>query len=327
MALTYTPGTTPREEWSAVVVQGNGINDAANLIGRLILPDYGVNEQNSHLIQATIPQADLLRIMDKIVAPGGDISETNMTFSDQTLTVPVRKEQIKIPLESELTYEKLFSVGAFAANKGSDKLDLTSEYLIEAQIFNTTNFGAATNSAVAYTQANLGSISFISDIYASIVRVRNKGEMPNTIVIPELVYMRIRQCPLVVAFVRGQLAAQVEVTTGTIQKAFADEGITQVLVGRARYNSAAYGSVSITTVWPTTYIWVGRCGIPFSKKQNGIETIQGVGGNIYWDKYGRHIVESFPWLINECSYVRCKTAELPYIVNTNCGDLIGTQYA
>lgn len=325
--ITYTPGTTPREELQAVIVQGRGLNEAKKLIGRKILPDYGVNLQNAHLINIQIPQADLLRIMDKIVAPGADIEQTVMQFGDTQIFIPVRKEMIKIPLEVELNYSPVFSAAAFAANCASDKLDLLNEYLIANAIFNTNTFGAATLSAVAYTLNNLASISFISDTYAMIELVRSQGEDVNTIVIPEQIYQRIRQAPLVVAFVRGQLQKQSDVTTGTIQEAFADEGIEQVLIGRARYNTAPFDQVNISLVWPNTYIWYGRCGTQFSDKENGIETIEGVGGNLYWDQYGRHIVESFPWMINESTFVRAKTAELPYIANPNAGALLNPQYS
>jgi hypothetical protein len=326
--MVYDNSTAiPREELSAVLVQGRGINESN--IGLQVLPAYGVNRRSAHLVQLTIAAAELLRIMDKIVEPGGDIERITMTFGDATVTLAIRKEEVQIPDEVELDYADYFSVEALGSQIGEDKLELTHEYLVANAIFNTTNFGSATNSAVAYTNANLATISLVADIYAAIEAVRQKGEEPNAVIIPSLVYQRVRQATLVVNFVRGYLQAQFEVTANTLQKAFADEGIEYVLVGRSRYNAAAKGATpSFTKIWPNTYIWVGRISPSFSAEDNGIETISGVGATLYWEPYGGLFqVETYRHEPQESNIVRAKTSGVPYIANPNAGTLIATQYS
>lgn len=321
------PTALPRQELQAVLIQGRGIN--SQNIWKQILPEYPVTKLNGHLINMTIQGAELMRIVDKIIQPGQRPERLTMTFGDQSYTIALRKEEVVVPDEVEKEYDDYFSTEAVYSQVANDKLELTVEYLTAAQIFNTTNFGAATNSAVAYTAANLGTISFIADVYAAIEVVRNQGEEPNTIIIPDLVYQRIRQASLVVAFVRGQLAAQSEVNTNTIQKAFEDEGIEKVLISRSRYNTAAPNATapSFTKIYPTTYIWVGRTGEKFVAEEGGIATIEGTGALLYWDEFGLIQIQSYRDEPVMSNIVRGLLAGVPYIANTNSGTLIGTQYS
>jgi hypothetical protein len=252
----------PRQEIAGVLQQGRGIN--AQNIGQQVLPMYGVDKRNGHLVSLNLAGAELLRISDKIVTPGANIERISLTFGGQTYSLVIRKEEVVIPDEIELEYSDYFSTEVVAAQTGLDRLELTHEYLTAAAILNTTTFGAATNASVAYTAANLGTISLIADIYAAIERVRDKGEDPNTIIIPSIIYQRIRQATLVLNFVRGSTSAAVEINTNTLLQAFADEGITKVLVGRSRYNSADSGQTPVLSrIWGSTLIWVGRTGDNF----------------------------------------------------------------
>lgn len=324
--IYMNPTALPREELQAVLIQGRGINKQN--IWKSALPPYPVTKLNGHLINMTIQGAELMRILDKIIQPGTKPERITLTFGDQSYTISLRKEETQIPDEVEKEYDDYFSTEAVASQIAQDKLELTLEYLTAAQLFNTSNF-TANNSAVAYTIANLATISFVADIYAAIEVVRNQGEEANTIIIPDLVYQRIRQCPLVVAFIRGQLAAQVEVNTNTIQQAFADEGIEKVLISRSRYNTAApnAASPSFTKIYPVTYIWVGRTGSDFISEENGIATIEGVGAVLYWDDFGLTQIMTYRDEPVMSNIVRALMAAVPYIANVNSGTLITTQYS
>jgi len=316
----------PREELVLILVQGEGLN--SDLIWKEILPEYPVDRRNAHLINATIATAELLRVADKVAAPGANVERITLTFGDQSFKVVIRKEEVLIPDEIEKDYGDYFSTEAFASRKGQERLDLLMEYLCAIAIFSTATFGAATNSLVAYTEANIATISFVADIYAAIEKVRDQGEQPNTVVIPAQVYQRIRRSSLVVAFVRGVLMAQQEVNTNTIQKAFEDEGIKKVVVGRARYNSAASGDTpSLQKVWPNTYIFVGKTGDKFNEEADGMNTVSGVGATVYWSEYGMREVQTYRDEPKESNVVRVKTSAIPYIANANAGTLIATQFA
>jgi hypothetical protein len=324
----YTnPTAEPRAELSAVVRQGQGFNKWN--IWSQILPQYGVTHKIGHLVNLTIALANMMRIMDKIVEPGADIERVNLSFGDQNYSLVIRKEEVVIPDEVEMTYSDYFSVEEVGTQGANDKLELTHEFLTGGAIFNTATFGAATNSLVAYTEANLATISFIADIYAAIERGEDLGEIYNTIIIPVNVYRRVRRALSVLQFVRGTLMAQVEVNEQTIQKALADIGIEKVLIGRSRYNSAGEGVTPavLSKIWPETYIWVGRTGDAWSADEDGIETVEGVGATLFWEKYGMNAVETYRDEPHEANVIRAKTSAVPYIANANCGQLIATQYS
>jgi hypothetical protein len=317
----------PREEIQAVIVQGRGIN--AQNICEEVLPLFGVNKRNGHLVQLGIANAELLRISDRIVTPGSNIDRTTFSLDGTTYTLAIRKEEVVIPDETELDFADYFSTEAMAAQTGNDKLMLTREYLCANAIFNTTTFGAAANSSVAYTAANLATISFIADVYTAIEKVRGQGEQPNTLIIPVQVYQRLRQATIVLNFVRGQLNAAYEINVNTIQKAFEDEGITKVLIGRSRYNNAVHGATpSLSLIWSNSSSWVGRTGDSFASQDGGINTVQGVGATLYWEPYGGpFIVETYRAEERESNIVRIKTSAVPFVANANAGTLIGTQYS
>lgn len=316
-----------REDLQAAVVQGRGVN-ALN-IGSKLLPRYGVNRRNGHLLTMGIAGMEMLRIMDKVVEPGSNVDRIQLSFDGQTYTVVVRKEEAGVPDEEELEYGDYVPLEAAAAQVLTDKLDLTHEYLTAAAIFNTTTFGAATNSAVAYTEANIATISLIRDIQDAIQRVRDNGEQPDTVVIPDKVFQRCRRATLVQNFVAGQLAAGKEVTSSSLQAAFADEGIKQVLIGSSMYNNAASKATpSVSKIWANTYIWVGRCGAGSATvSEGGVEMIDGVGATLFWDGFGAREIETYRDEPKASNIVRAKTSEVPTVLNSRGGTLLATQYA
>lgn len=315
-----------REDIAAVIVQGRGIN-ALN-IGQQVLPAYGVNRKNGHLLQLGIAGMEMMRIMDKIIAPGGDVERITLTFDGTTYALAIRKEEALLPDEITLEFEDYFPTEVAAGQILNNKLELTHEYLTAAAIFNTTTFGAATNSAVAYTAANLATISLIADIKASIRRVRAKGEVPNTVIIPGDVLSRAVMGTLVINYVTGQLGAGKDVNQNTLQAALKDEGITKVLIADSVYNNAAKNAApSLVKIWSNSYIWVGRTSDTATASEDGVETVDGVGATLFWEAYGRRMVQTYRAEERESNVLRAKTSEVPTVLNANAGDLIATQYA
>lgn len=325
------PNTTaiPRQDLSVVVRQGQGMNKLN--IGAKIFPRFGVNRMNGFLVKLGIAGMEMLRIMDKIVDPGGDVERITLEFDGQTFQLAIRKEEAVVPEERKLEYGDYFPVESAVAQLMENKMELTHEYLSSTALFNTTTFGAATNSAVAYTEALIATMNPIRDIQDSIQRVKDKGEVPNTVVIPDRVFARMRRATLVQNFLVGQLGAGKEVTAAGFQAALADEGIEQVLIGGSSYNNAAHKATPVMAkIWPNTYIWVGRVDTSFEASDDewdGVESVAGVGATLFWEEYGAREVETYRDEPRESNVLRAKTSEVPYVANGNAGDLIATQYA
>lgn len=326
----------PRQELSAVVREGEGIN--SQNIHSMILPPMSVNKRNVHLVKVKVANAQLARILDDyfITAPGANIERMTATLNDDSFSVVIRKREIQIPDEVEMDYADYLSVEGLFAQQGAEAVELTTEYLTALAIQNATTFGAGTNSIAAYTLANIATIDFFGDVVAAIERGFDKAEMYNTIVMSRQVFNRIRQATLLKNYVVSQLGKGSDVNGSNIQLAFADLGIKKVLIGSSLYNSAADGDTpSMSRIWNNTYVWVGNTadaavGADPSLTGGGISTIKGVGINAFWDSYtpdNGYGVDTYREEKTESNIVRAKTSKAPYIANANKGTLITTQYA
>lgn len=349
MPVFTVSSARPRQELALAIVEGESAIDG--LIGPKILPPMPITRRTAHIIKFGLADTQGLRIIsgDKwIHAPGTKFERIVAKIGDDTMTVVLRGVEIVVPNEVELDYAGYVSVESFyAARFGRETSGLTNEALIAAAIFNTTNLGSATNSAVAYTAALLTTNSFIADVIASIRRVKAKGEVPDTVVMSGPVFERIRQAATVQGYVAGTLRPGSEATLNTIQQALAEYGIKQVLVGDSYYNSAADGATaSLSQIWSNTYIAVLKAGMTsgMSPEGVGVPQLGGIGANIFWEGYvngvpkisvdleresfaGGNYVETYPDISIDSMIVRLKMSNQPYIGNARTADLIATQYS
>lgn len=321
----------PRLELAAIVREGRGLNKSN--IHQLILPPMPVNKQLVHLLKAKISNAQIARIMDDflIAAPGAQVERMSMSIDDDTFSLVIRKREVQIPDEVEMTYAEYLSMEQLAAQNAGESVELTTEYLTALAMQSTSIFGSATNSIVAYTAANLATIDVVGDVYAATEKMRDKGELADTWIMSLQVYKRIRQATLLKNFVVSQLGKGYEVNQSNLQLAFADVGIKQVLIGSSQYNTAADGDTPVfTRMWGNTTMTICSAGTVTEPDEGGIETIPGVGVNAYWDLYtpeGGYGVDTYREENKESNIVRAKTSKAPYIGNPNAGTLIATQYS
>lgn len=359
MPIFTVASARPRQELAMAIVEGEG--QIKGLIGSQVLPDFPINRRTAHIIKATLQDTQALRIIAAakyIRAAGTRFERMVAKFGDDTLSVTLRGVEIVVPNEVELDYADYLDVESFFASRfGTDISGLTKEYLIAQAIFNTTNFGSATNSAQAYTSANTTyaaytggtptGISFIGDIIASARRLKAKGEAPPFVaVMSGLVFERIRQAFSVQQYVNGIFNAGQQATQNMIEAAVKEFGVEKILIGDSYYNSAADGATpSLSAIWSNTYIWVGRPGLSAGGGEEGVSvpSLSGVGACVYWEGFtpggvpstdkdtmafeGGNYVESYPELTIDSMVLRLKMSSQPYIGNARAGDLISTQYS
>lgn len=222
---------------------------------------------------------------------------------------------------------RYFNAEATAAKLTYRNLRLAYEARVAAAVFNTTNFGSATNSAVAYTAANKATISFVDDVIAAIEAVANAGTQADTIVLNSTVMARISTATLVQAYVRGSLDGNIKVpvNAANLAAAFADFGIKRVLVGRARYNTGKKGAAkSISSTWSSTYVWVGSTNPGAKRPEDG-----GAGFTLAWseDGSGLFTTETYRDEKTRSNMVRVRQNVAEKVTDGTAGVLIGTQYS
>src|ERR1022692_3487574 len=225
----FNPTTVlPRQELALAIVEGEG--SIGGLIGASLLPDFPIMRRTAHLIKAALAGSQALRSIAAakyIRAPGTLFERITATFGDDTFSVILRGVEIVIPNEVNLDYDGYFDPEAFyAARFGREVSGLTKEQLIEAAIFNTGTFGSATNSAVAYTAANIATIAGVGDLMAATRRLKAKGEPPPySVAMSGPVWERIRQSTDMRNFLIGTLRGTTEVTKSALTLALQEFGI------------------------------------------------------------------------------------------------------
>lgn len=354
MPATSTSGTTPREELDLAIVEGEGAMQG--LIGSQVLGPLPINYRNAHMVRATLGGSLGLRHIasNKFVrAQGAKFERLSATFGDATLTVTPRGAEISVPREMTLDYRNKFDVLSFFSNRfGVEISGLTKEKLIADTVFSASAFyrGSAVNSGVAYTAANrdiAGALGMnpLQDIIASIRYVRALGEVPDTVAMSGPNWERVRTCQNTLQFVRGTFGPIMEVSKELFQKALAEFGIKQVLVGDSYYNDAADGATaSLSQVWSNTYIAVFRAGNTGASQTPGVgvPVLSGIGANVFWQGFdaagqpsaqegalefsGGNYVETYESKETKSDIIRIEMSHKPQITNTRAGDLIATQY-
>lgn len=349
----FTPTSVrPRQELAVAIVEGEGA--VPGLIYQKVLPDFPINRRTAHIIKATLQNSAGLRHIGAakyLRAPGALFERVTAKFDDDSLTVNLRGIELLVPNEVDMDFDEFLDVEQFfAARFGNETAGLTKEFLAAAALFNTTTFGAATNSTIVYTAANIRGATpfdFIGDVIASTRRLKAKGEPPPyKVVMSGTVYERIRQNSLTTAFVAGSLVPGYTVSQAKLQTALSEFGIDEILVGDTYFNSAADGATpALTPIWSNGFIWVGRAGLAVRDGKDGatVPQLGGVGVTAFWEGFtpggipstdkdsmkfeGGNYVESYPVLDRDSMALRLKMSATPYIGNPRAGDLINPQYS
>lgn len=318
--MVYQNATAaPREELSDVIMEG--VTDFEEFQGLALLPPKPMRLPTGHVPKITIAKGDLLRATNRVRTPGTNFTRWQSAIDDYAMTLVQTSEEVQLPDEQTMLYDDYVAFEAVYAAEASNRLRRGHEMEVEATIFNLSNFDAV-NSSVAYTDALTATNSFIGDIQAAIRRVKARGERPNTIMIPGPVYDRIRVAALVKSFIAGANQPGAIVAANTIQRAFAENGITQVLIGDGYVNQSDLGeNTVINPIWPNTYIFVGSC-------RSGELRAGGIGRTMFWDKEGPLFnISSYRDEPKKSNVIRAMKTTLPAITNSRAGTLIATQFS
>jgi hypothetical protein len=220
---------------------------------------------------------------------------------------------------------RFFDAEVIAAKLSRRKLLLAHELRVAGQIFSTGNF-TSTNSGIAYTTANIATFDVGEDVQLAIDRLLSKGESTSNlrVVIPYPVWTRIRASTKFQNRLRGAGISSDTILNASTQAAAEVFGVSEVLIGRAAYDSAAEGvAFSSSNVWANTYIWVGSV-----TESGGGYFGGGAGFTLNWSQYGPAVgVFTYRDESIKSNIVRASHYVAEKVVNTNAGELIATQYS
>jgi len=313
--MQYANATAqPRQELTEYVMEGATYDTM--FVGLQVLPPSPLKLPTGHVPKITIATGDLLRAAAATRSPGAEFNRWQAGIVDLSLTLLQIAEELLIPDEQELVYSDYFSVEQVFSLEARRRIQRQVEVLVAAAIQNSTNF-TSTNATTSWTVANYATLTFIQDVISCIRRIKANGEVPNTIVIPGLVYDVIRTGTLVQAFIAGSNQPGAVVNPNTIQRAFEEMGIKKVLVPDAYVNqSVANDNSIINPIWSKTYTAV--LNVAEGSLQSG-----GVGRTFYWEKEGPIFnVSSYRAETRKSNVIRCMSTNLAEISNSRAGQII-----
>ncbi len=317
-----TSGAVLRGDVNGVIIEAQKAESF--LIGARVFPPLAVPVKSGQYPKFQLGAGELLNNDVTKRAPTGAYGRAVRKYtSDNYLCEDYGLEELVDDTYRE-DVARFFNAEVAAANMVRMQVMLGHEIRVAAEVYNTTNFGSAVNSTVAYTVANKATVDFPTDVTAAIDLLKGKGDVPNTIVMSSQVLSRLKNTTLLQNYVRGNRPtdATLQLTASSIAAAFADLGIQQVLIGNAVYNSAKKGQAfSSSAVWNNTYIWVGRV-------ESGEMMSGGAGRTLYWSADSELFTsESYRDESRRSDVMRVRQNVDEKTIDGNSGTLIATQYS
>jgi len=301
----------------------------SSLIGLQAAPVVNVSAKDGQYPKFTLAASGLMKRESNIVrAPGAKSARGNVAYSYDTFSTAERSYELPLDKTVAKDTARFFDAASVNAELCKRKVMLEHEIAVAALTFNTTNYGSATNSATAYTIANIATFDLGLDIDLAKDRLRAKGEgIGNlTVIMSAAVFSRARASTKLQNRLRG-----IGVSSDTVLNIGADAmaealGVRQVLVGGAYYDTAGeLATASTSAIWNNTYVWVGRIeqgGSPEQMLRGGAQY------TINWAEFGPPLaVFEYDEPQTKSTIIGAEQHVIEKCVNGNAGDLIATQYS
>jgi hypothetical protein len=272
-----------------------------------------------------LKEGQLLKSDVKVRDPYSTFPRGTRSFTQETYTALEYGYEEAVDDVIAADISRFFDAEVVAAKLSRRKLLLAHELRVAGQIFNTGNF-TSTNSGTAYTTANLATFDIAEDVQLALDRMISNGESTaNTrVVIPYPVWTRARASTKFQNRLRGAGISSDTILNASTQAAAEVFGVSEVLIGRAAYDSAAEGvAFSSSNVWANTYVWVGNVTESGAGYFGG-----GAGFTLNWSQYGPAVgVFTYRDESIKSNIVRASHYVAEKVVNTNAGELIATQFS
>jgi hypothetical protein len=321
--MAYTNSqATPRSDISALAMQANA--DLASMcIAQDVLPVYGSDVKRGIYMRAKLANAELLNGDAKPREAGDHYNRVNRKYDTDTFDCQEYGLETVIDDSYESEVERFMNLEATEASLLLRSLMISYEVRVAAAVFNSTTF-TATNSSVAYTEANLATINLPADVQAARSRLLLKGLIPNAIIMSFDVFQRIQRSTLMQNQIYGV------VPRGANQKALPGEddiaralGVEKLYVAKAPKNNNAKGQTySGAYIWSNTYVAVAQI-------RGGEFNGGGIGRTIQWtkDTTGLYTPETYRDDTKRSNILRVRQHVSEKIIDDTACELVTTQYS
>lgn len=314
-----------RADLNGVVEEAFGGDDF--FIADKALPPLMVNSKTGQYPKFQIGAAALQSDLATTREPGGNYGRVNREYvNDNYLCVDRGLEEV-VDDAYAADVDRFYDAEEAAARMTLRNVLIGYEIRVAALLINASTFTATEGIGGTdgdYTQAQIADFDFPQDVLAAINRLNLKGVQPNTIIMSSAVWTRVSASTKFQNWMRGSRPTDsvLNITPAGAANSFAENGITQVLVGRAAKNTVVQGgTASSATIWPNTHIFVG-------KVTTGSMFDGGVGRTMVWnDEGGLFVTETYREEQRRSDIVRVRQNTDEKVVDANSGELIITDYA
>ena len=287
-----------------------------------LLPTHTVSARAGRYPRIKRDKGQLLKYGSTLRAPSGSYPEIDRATEWDTYSVVERgaEERIDDVLAEEMA--SFFSAERITSKLLMRYLKLDYEKRVADTLFDSSTFNS-TNMTVALTEANLATVDFAKDLLEAIERMQRKAEVPNTLVLSQAVFNRVRRTTALQNFLFGNNIGNGYRLVGPkdIGAAF---NIPNVVIAAATYDTAKKGQTpSLAPVWSNDF--VGLLNV-----QSGDFSGGGVGRTLVWgadSPGGLFTTESRRDDARRSDLLRVRTNSIEKVLDDGSAELIATNFA
>ena len=323
----YSLAAVSRPEISAFLEQAQAMEKF--YVAQKVFPVYGVAARAGRYPRIDLVKGNMMKREQTKRSSSGAYNETDQEHDWDTYDCEDRGLEQRIDDTKAKEMKSFFDLEKLEAKNVRRKCLLDFEINAASKLMSEANF-PKTDAVVAYTEANIATIDVPQDINAAVEQVTGRGEEVNAIVFSHVMWNRIRRSVMLQNYLYGKIGGDITkrlITPNDLAEAFGldVEGKVQIIVARAKYDTAPKGRAAATLVpiWGTDYIWVGAL-------KGGDYSEGGAGRTLVWEAdipSGIFATETYRDEKRRSDMVRVRANSIEKVLNGNAGQLIKTNWA
>jgi hypothetical protein len=314
-----------RPDIQAFLMQAEDVEEA--FIAQELFPLHNVSKRTGQYPRITIGEGGLMKRDESTRNATGTYNEItrrhnwdNYKLTDRGLKVRIdddKADEMDDFFDLEVTESRLLKRSLLYGHEAR-----AATALMDTAVFPTED------KKVAYTEANIATIDFAYDMMLAIKRLKNRGVMPNKIVLSDTLWNLIRRSTLLNNYIFGATNNIKRLIKATdIGAAFSEEagGAITVHVASASEDTSnrAKTTPTFSPIWGNSGIWVGKI-------KGGDLQAGGATRCLSWTKAVKSgLFETESWRDEERrgDMIRIRSYSDFKILDETAGQIITTSYA
>lgn len=316
----------PRPDINTFVIEAANIESL--LVAPRIFGAYSSPTREGAYPKITTQLGDLLKAPDgntlddfTLRGKDGAYNEINRAHTSDSFVCVDRGLEERIDDAFARDAARFFDVEVITAQMILRQMRLAQEKRCCDTLFNAATFNA-TAAVVAYTEGNLATIDFPQDTLNAVDRLTGKGITPNTMVMNQAVWNRLRRSPKLQTYLYGNLPSGLQrmVTGADLASAF---GVENVIIASVKRDTAPKGKTpTLSHIWGSNLIWMGNTA-------SGDFSAGGAVRQIIWtgDAPDLFVTETYRNEARRGDMVRVRQFATEKVIDQTAGELITTNFA